>query len=154
MLMGRFGPIDFATEFIPFEYTSYYADEMGFNQKRRFISFKKLINPDALPKIKLITNEIEKDYSEGGKRKINIDPGYISLGNMILATGKPYAHRPYLKKGIYADLTLIYKKGGFQPLEWTYPDYREAEILQMLAVLRGKYLIDLLKTKKEAPKTE
>ena len=152
-LSDMFGMIDYISELIPFEYTDYYAMEMGTRQKRRIVAFEKLIYPDTLPAIKLSTNELEKTFSTMGKRKLNIDPGYISLGNLVLATGKPFAHRPYLGSGIYADLTLVYQKGGFHPLEWTYPDYRESVMLRMLAGIRGKYLIQLTQLKREVSGT-
>ena len=148
-----FGMIDYISEPLAFDYTDYYVKEMVPHQKRRIVSFEDLIDPADLPDIKIRTNEIEETFSNERKRRVNIDPGYISQGNLILATGKPFAHRPYLAKGIYADLTLVYKKGGFHPLEWTYPDYRETKMMQMFAGIRGKYLIQLARLKKEAPKT-
>ena len=97
---------------------------MGDNLFRKLISFEKLIKPETLSDIKLFTNSIENEHlAEGGKRIVNIDPGYISLEKLVLATGKNFAHRIYLRNGIYADLTLVYKNGDFQPLEWTFPDY-------------------------------
>ncbi len=152
-LSAMFGMIDYISELIPFEYTDYYVKEMGPRQKRRFVSFENLLCPDTLPAIKLSTNALEETFSAMEKRKINIDPGYISLGNLVLATGKPFAHRPYLGSGIYADLTLVYQRGGFHPLEWTYPDYRECGMLRMLAGIRGKYLIQLTQSKREALQT-
>ena len=78
-------------------------------------------------------------YSEEGKRKINIDPGYVSLERLILVTGKNYTHRIYLSKGIFADLTLIFNKGSFRPLEWTFKDYASPEIISMLNDVRERY---------------
>ena len=80
-----------------------------------------------LPEIKLTTNRLEEQWATPeGNRRINIDPGYLCLQHVVLATTKGYTHRPYLRDGIYADLTLIYRDKSFQPLEWTYPDYRQA----------------------------
>jgi len=124
-LRNRFGDWDWISPELFFDKSRYYEKEMGWPLYRRFVSFKKLIRPDSLVFIKLYTNEIEERYSEQGKRKINIDPGYISLERLVLATGKNYAHRIYLSHGIYADLTLIYRGKSFVPLEWTYPDYKE-----------------------------
>jgi hypothetical protein len=66
------------------------------------------------------TNGLEERLAAGGKRRVNIDPGYLARAHLILATGKGYTHRPYLRDGIYADLTLVFQQGGFQPLPWTY----------------------------------
>jgi hypothetical protein len=91
-----------------------------------------------------MTNRLEKKYAApDGNRRINIDPGYIRLEHVILATTKGYAHRPYLRGGIYADLTLIYRNKSFQPLEWTYPDYRQEEVIALFNQFRKRYLEDL-----------
>jgi len=148
-LSRKFGAIDFISEYMSFEYTGYYAKEMGSALVRRFISFEELIDPTSLPDVKLFTNRIEKELSKGDRREINIDPGYLSEGHLLLATGKRYAHRPYLRDGIYADLTLIYQRGVFQPLEWTYPDYAGSEIINALVPIRRQYLMKLAKMKEE-----
>jgi hypothetical protein len=148
----KFGDTDFISEYMPFDYTEYYMKEMGSSLVRRFISFEDLINPQELPHVKLFTNELEDSLSEGGKRRVNIDPGYISMAHLILATGKKYTHRPYLENGIYADLTLIYRNGTFEPLEWTYPDYSGEKIIKMLAEIRQRYLAQLAEMKRGAKK--
>jgi hypothetical protein len=136
----RFGPVDWVSELFPFNGTRYYEKEMGWPLYRRFISFLSLITPEAIADIKLITNEIEKEHLDKEKRKINIDPGYITLERLVLATGKNYSHRIYLGKGIYADLTLIFHDGTFKPLSWTYPDYAEEKVISLFNRLRSGYL--------------
>jgi hypothetical protein len=96
---------------------------MGGNLKRQWISFKTLLNPDRLADIKVMTNDIEDGLAKDQKRIINIDPGYLTCANVILASTKDFSHRIYLSKGIYAEVTTIYKKEGFIKLPWTYPDY-------------------------------
>jgi hypothetical protein len=107
-----------------------------------------MIAQDRLPEIKLATNAIEQAHAAGGRRRVNIDPGYLLLERFVLATGKNYSHRIYLGHGIYADLTLIYRQGTFQTLPWTYPDYAEPPLGRFLLAVRGKYALDL---KGEAP---
>ncbi len=106
---------------------------------RRFISFKNLIRSEDIVDTKLATNKVENKYLRDGKRRVNIDPGYVSLERLILATGKNYTHRIYLSNGIYADLTLIFQKGSFRPLEWTFKDYADPEIIVFFNDLRKKY---------------
>ena len=142
-----YGPVDWISPELFFDRTRYYAKEMGWPLHRRFFSFEELIPPETLVDVKLKTNEIENQYLKGGNRLINIDPGYISLERLILATGKNYIHRVYLDKGIYADLTLIFKRGGFRPLEWTYRDYSDPEIIGYFNELRKKYMEKLRETK-------
>ena len=125
-LEALLGKTVLTSEVIEFNHTSYYNKEMGENLLRQWLSFGNLLQPDELAELKLRTNELERLYlNENQGRKINIDPGIISLNNLILASTKNYSHRIYIGKGIYAELTLLYQKGIFRPLEWTYPDYRE-----------------------------
>lgn len=142
-LIRNFGPADIISQWMPFNYTSYYEPEMGDALERRMISFERLIEQDELVEIKLITNEIEKGYSEEGKRAVNIDPGYLLMSRFILATGKDFTHRVYLSKGIYADLTLIFKSGSFRTLPWTYPDYADSIMFSYLNGVRNRYISDL-----------
>lgn len=138
-LEGKFGPRDWTSPEMFFDRTKYYQREMGWPLHRRFITFRDLIRPEEIVDIKLATNDIERQYLIDGNREVNIDPGYISLERLILATGKNYTHRVYLSKGIYADLTLIFNKGGFRTLEWTYRDYSEPETIGFLNELRERY---------------
>ena len=139
-LQDRFGAVDMISPWLPFDFTSYYEKEMGWPLSRRFISFRELIIPDSIADIKLITNELEKTHLDGKKRRINIDPGYLTLERLVLATGKNYTHRIYLRKGIYADLTLVFHDGTFKPLSWTYPDYAEEKVIGLFNGLRHEYL--------------
>jgi hypothetical protein len=138
VLFERFGSPDFLTETQPFVYTAYYNREMGINIQRQVCSFQHLVRAEGLPDIKLFTNELEVQLSRSGKRQINIDPGFLSEERVILATGKNYTHRIYLRNGIYADLTLLYQNGAYQKLPWTYPDYQEPALLHFFGVLREK----------------
>ena len=142
-LSALYGQPDFVSSQMPFNYTDYYNPEMGEKLVRRFLSMEKLIRPESLPDVKLATNEIEKESMRDGQRLMNIDPGYLSQAHLILATGKGYTHRPYLRDGIYADLTLIYQGKKFCSLPWTYPDYADEQQLAMLSAIRSRYLLQL-----------
>jgi len=139
-LSEAFGSLDIVSPWLPFEHTDYYAPEMGSPLFRRFMTFRELIQQDALADIKLFTNDLESQYSTQGKRLVNIDPGYLLAERFVLATGKNYTHRIYLREGIYADLTLIYQKGLFRPMDWTYPDYAGEPIIRFLRCVRERYL--------------
>jgi hypothetical protein len=139
-LRSAFGEADRISERLPFDLTDYYAPEMGKPLFRHFMTFERLIPIPILPDIKQATNRLEEKYAGlDGKRRINIDPGYICLEHVILATTKGYTHRPYLRDGIYADLTLIYRQKSFQPLEWTYPDYRQERVIALFNQFRKEY---------------
>lgn len=140
VLEKRFGKIDLESELFPFDKTNYYEEEMGKNLKRKFLSFEELIKPDTIAEIKLYTNKLEKRFSIGDKRQINLDPGYITDSKLVLATTKNYYHRIYLKKGIYAEVTLYYKDKSFCYFDTTYPDYRTPEYIEFFNRVRGIYL--------------
>lgn len=142
-LSALYGAPDFLSPQLSFDYTDYYYPEMGEKLLRRFFSMEKLIRPEDLPDIKLVTNDLEKEWSLNDRRRVNIDPGYLSLAHLILATGKGYTHRPYLRDGIYADLTLMYQGKKFCSLPWTYPDYADEKQLAMLCTIRARYLLQL-----------
>jgi hypothetical protein len=146
ILSVAYGQPDFISAEVPFDYTNYYSAEMGDGLVRRFLAMERLIQPEKLPDIKLTTNEIESKSASNSRRNVNIDPGYISTAHFILATGKAYTHRPYLRKGIYADLTLVYQGKKFCSLPWTYPDYADEKQLLMLSGIRAKYLLQLKMT--------
>jgi hypothetical protein len=128
-ICNEIGNILERTPSLSFKYTRYYEKEMGSNLSRIFLLFEPLFQREQLPEIKIKTNIIETSLSWEGKRVVNIDPGYISLENVVLATTKGYAHRVYLNSGIYAELTLIYHNNTYRPVEWTYPDYGSEEII-------------------------
>ena len=136
---GLFGPTDWISPAFFFDRTRYYEREMGWPLHRRFVSFKTLVRPQDIVEIKRQTNTLEKKASQDGKRKINIDPGYVALERLVLATGKNYTHRIYLSKGIYADLTLIFQKGSFTPLAWTYKDYSDSKSIGYFNEIRERY---------------
>ena len=142
-LIEKFGPVDIASSWLPFNFTTYYEPEMGKPLFRRMLAFETLIKQSALSEIKLITNDLELEYLKNSKRMVNLDPGYMLRERFVLATGKNYSHRIYIGQRIYADLTLIYSKGRFIKLPWTYPDYAEQNMLIYLERVRNKYVIDL-----------
>jgi hypothetical protein len=135
-----FGPTDWISPWLFFDRTRYYEKEMGWPLYRRFMSFRDLIRPEDIVQKKLATNMIEKKYAkEDGSRNINIDPGYITLERLVLATGKNFIHRIYLTHGIYADLTLIFKGKSYIPLEWTYMDYSDPVAIEYFNEVRSRY---------------
>lgn len=148
-LAGTFGTMDMISPWLEFDFTTYYETEMGKPLFRRVLTLQTLIEQEGLADIKLATNDIERKYSEKGKRRVNIDPGYMVPARFVLATGKDFAHRVYIGKRIYADLTLIYQQGQFQILPWTYPDYAADEMRDYLGRVRNQYMAGLKRTSLE-----
>lgn len=145
-LGSEFGSFDMVSPWMPFDYTSYYEQEMGAPLFRRLLAFKSLIEQLDLASVKLTTNHLEDQYMRNGRRRVNIDPGYLSYERFVLASGKNFIHRIYIGQKIYADLTLIYQQGAYQKLPWTYPDYADRPITSFLAQARAKYAVDLKET--------
>jgi Domain of unknown function (DUF4416) len=142
------GRIDFLSRERLFDYTDYYEEEMGRPLYRRWAAFQELISQERLPEIKWQALGLEDRWRIDQKRPMNIDPGLITSERLVLATGKNYSHRLYLGKGIFGDLTLVFHKGSFQPLPWTYPDYRDDQVIWMFNKIREKYHKDLAELKK------
>lgn len=125
LLTDKLGDIEFESDVLLFDHTRYYEEEMGHPLLRKFFSFKPIYTPDKLPEIKLYCMEIEDKFRIEGKRKINIDPGYVELSKVVLASTKNYSHRIYIRDGIFAEVTLYFHKREFRDFHYTYPDYRE-----------------------------
>lgn len=128
LLGKRFGTIDMASDVWPFDATDYYEPEMGPNLKRQFVAFERLIDPGRLVEIKQETNALEaKLCDDAGTppefRLVNLDPGYIELSKLVLATTKNYSHRLYLGGGIFGEVTLHWHDDAWRAWPWTYPDY-------------------------------
>jgi hypothetical protein len=142
--LGRvFGPIDFESQLLPFDHTDYYAPEFGPDLQRQIVTFAQLFAPSVLPAIKRQTNDMEWSMASGERRRVNIDPGYVSLGKMVLASTKDHAHRLYLGEGIYGEVTLTYQRGRFRPWPWTYPDYASEPYRAMFDEIREAYKAQL-----------
>ncbi len=138
-LREEFGPADFESRIFPFKYTDYYNREMGERIFRIFYSFKNHVNPEDLAAMKIKTNNIENEYTDGKCRSINLDPGLLNLSRLILASTKNNAQRVPLKDGIYAEVTLLYRQGRFVSLPWTYPDFKSGDYDEDLIKIRKKY---------------
>ena len=133
-LCSEFNPVDARVDDFDFDgCATYYGDEMGLGLRKRFIACKGLVGRDELPGIKIHTNRLERFYASEDTRgrTINIDPGYVDSARVVLATGKDFTHRIYVGQGIWAETTLHYRRRppGFEPLPWTYRDYRRNETL-------------------------
>jgi hypothetical protein len=142
-LAGLFGPIDFESEWLSFDHTDYYSSEFGSGLQRQIVTFARLVSPAELPSIKRRTNDLEWALAREGRRRVNIDPGYVSLGKLVLASTKDHAHRLYLGDGIYGEGTLTYQRGRFRPWPWTYPDYGSDRYCAMFGQIRERYKAQL-----------
>jgi hypothetical protein len=123
---------------------------MGPDLTKRFLAFHDLVAADCLADVKLRANALERELAAGGAypdaRPLNLDPGVLTLGKFLLATTKDQAHRIYLRNGIFAEVTLRYQAGAYEPWPWTYADYRQACVHDFLLKARDYYRQRLLET--------
>lgn len=145
ILKRKFGPIDYQSGLINFSHTDYYKSEIGTNLKRQFLAFKKLIRPEKLAVIKIYANNLETKLSRNNKRLINIDPGYLDMAKLVLASTKDYKHRINIGKNIYAEITLCYEAKAFRPNECAYPDYKSNAYREIFESIRNIYSNQLAK---------
>lgn len=141
-LKKSFGEVSYQSPIYPWDHSDYYEEEIGRDLKRRFLFFAEPIMPDRLSDVKIETNRIEGLFlkKEDGKKKrlINIDPGYMNMAKVVLATTKDFSHRIYLKDGIYAEVTLIYRGDSYCPLPYTFPDFRSEDYIGLFNSVRGE----------------
>jgi len=152
-LIKRFGEVDIESNIQPFDFTDYYENEFGKKLIQKLFSFSNLVRQDELAEIKIITNKLENKNIDKNitknlthhKRRINLDPGYITLNKYILASTKNGPSRIYLNQGIYAEITLRFINKSFVPCEYTYPNYKTDEYINFLNSVRQKYKLQLRK---------
>ncbi|HPQ40458.1 MAG TPA: DUF4416 family protein [bacterium] len=139
-LVSMYGEPVLKIDPIAFDHSDYYRDEMGDGLLKGFLAFPPPFHPGQLALRKREMREIEWCYGisepDGFHRIVNIDPGYVNLSQVVLATSKNFSHRIYLNDGVFAEVTLLYHASGWETLPWTYPDYRIPEIQEFLTQCR------------------
>ena len=143
ILTREFGEIEDCSEEFSFsgEFSTYYDEEIGGEGLRRIYSFKELVDPSRQAEIKCFTNSVEAKFAVDGMRKINLDPGFINHGRLMLPTTKETGFRVPLSDGIYTELTLFWARGGWQKFPWTYRDYQSERVQGFITQVRKKYLL-------------
>ena len=142
ILTDKFGPVDAVSEEFSFskEFSTYYDEEIGGEGRRLILSFRDTVDASLQAEIKTFTNSVEAEFSVNGNRKINLDPGFINHGRLMLATTKPAGFRIPLSDGIYTELTLFFARGGWHEFPWTYRDYRSERVQSFITEVRKNYL--------------
>jgi hypothetical protein len=139
---AAWGPVATASEVLEFSDTDYYEPTMGRGLQKVFLLFAAPFDPGNLAEVKLQTNQWEAQYATAHDhpepRPLNLDPGYLTLGKLVLASTKDHAHRVYLGRGVYAEVTLYYKHRRWQAREWTYPDYRREDYQRFFSACRER----------------
>ena len=148
-LSSVLGTIDLASDVWTFDQTDYYLEQIGPQILRQFVSIERLIDPGDLAQIKHQTNAIEQQLAATlalpFPRPVNLDPGTIEPSKLVLATTKNYAHRIYIGNRMYAEVTLVFDKGQWRPLPYTYPDYHRQEYFDFFSQVRTRLVQQLRK---------
>jgi hypothetical protein len=160
ILVEEYGPLDYESDILPWTNTNYYRDEMGAGIMRKFIFFEQSIDPGQLPRVKIHTNTLEQQFADMGqqlvRRRINLDPGYVTEAKVVLATTKDFSHRIYIGEGLFAEVTLRYslRERRFMPLDYTDSDYRSETYQQMFLAARQLLRTEIHRSKPDMPDDE
>jgi hypothetical protein len=145
---SRYGIVEERSGVFPFTFTERFSPEMGGDLKKLILSFADLLPIERFPEVKIFTNDLEWEYREHltdrSRRMVNIDPGYMTLSKVVLASTKNFAHAIYLRDGVYAELLLRYSRGSLRNLPWTYPDFRSHLVHSFFTAARERYRGQLL----------
>jgi hypothetical protein len=133
------GPMDGASPVFPFDFTDYYRAEMGPGLRKLFVSFETLMPAGDLPRVKRASNGLEAGWALNGRRRVNLDPGYVTGAKLVVASAKDFAHRVCLGDGIFGDVQLQYRHGRWRRSAWTFPDYRTPLAHAFFSGVRDRY---------------
>jgi hypothetical protein len=133
------GPSDGASPVFPFDFTDYYGPEMGPDLRKVFVRFEELLAPGELARVKRAAIGLEAGWAPDGRRRANLDPGYVTSAKLVVASAKDFAHRTYIGDGIYGDVQLQYRHGRWRRMAWTFPDYRTPLAFAFFSAARDRY---------------
>jgi len=140
MLGERWGVPDHVGAARPFDLTAYYENEMGPGLLRRAVSFERLAPSECLIERKVEAMEVEDALrGTGGGRRVNIDPGYVDLQKIVLASSKEGPWKVHLGRGVHADLIARVVKGKLEPSPAGFADFRSGAYEEDLIAIRRIY---------------
>ncbi len=121
----------------------YYSKEMGHleNLRRVFYVSTETYPREFLLSSKLLALDWEREWVSDNSRMVNVDTGFLSLENFLLATTKNFSHRIFIGQNQFADLTYQFVDQSFQCLPWTYPDFKDPEKLEFFNWCRSFLLM-------------
>lgn len=117
-----FGRVARRSDVYPWEWTDYYAS-IAPRLSRIFVSFESLRDAGELAAWKRAAIALEAESGDGGSRRVNIDPGYADASRLVLASTKDNAQRIYISDGIWAEVTMIRRRSGWEKFSYTFPDF-------------------------------
>jgi hypothetical protein len=138
-LAGAFGEIALKSPVYAFDTSDYYREEMGEGLERYWYCFRPLWRPERLPRHRLATGRIEATFAEGGRRRVNLDPGYLDLSKLVLASQKEAPDKIYLGEGVWAHTCLRFGSGSFAAPGHSFPDFQDGRFDDFMLEARALY---------------
>lgn len=138
-LTRAFGEVALESPAFSFDTSDYYREEMGEKLHRYWFCFRVLCAPDRLADSRLETGRIEDGLAVGGKRRVNLDPGYLDLGKLVLASLKEAPDKTYVGRGVWAHTCLRFRDGRFTAPEHSFPDFRDGRFDAFMLEARKLY---------------
>jgi hypothetical protein len=144
ILESHFGKVDLVSELYPFDLSDYYEEEMGTELSRRWYSFRGLLDASHLADWKYCCVDIENEFLDNnGDRNVNIDPGYLDYGKLVLASFKSAPDKIYMGRGLWAHTCLRYGHGRFTAPSHSFPDFIDGRFNDFMLQVRRSYRIIL-----------
>ncbi len=137
-LVKKYGDIDFKTAKIPFAHTEYYGGMGGIcsgccsrsgSSSGVRTSWRSSSSPTGW----------KRKLSGKDRRIVNIDPGYLTLSNVFLASCKEYFHRAYLREGVYLENEYRFVARHYEPWGLDVSRLQAAEYLDFFHGVRRLY---------------
>jgi hypothetical protein len=138
-LEARFGAVDVRGAPVPFDHTDYYAPELGRGLRRTIAAFAELVPPPFIVAAKWAARDIERALSQAGRRRVNLDVGFLDAFKVTLASFKERGNKVYLDRDVWLDIQLTFERGKLHPLPWTFPEFRAARYDADLLRIRARY---------------
>jgi hypothetical protein len=149
-LARAFGSIARKSNPYPFDTSDYYRKEMGDFLERTWFCFARLCGAETLPATRLETARIEESFAGEGRRRVNLDPGYLDFGKLVLASLKGAPEKIYLGQGVWAHTCLRYRDGRFTAPEHSFPDFKDGRFDGFMKSARELYKSLLRAWRREA----
>jgi len=141
-LADTVAPIVLASAATAWTQSDYYRSEMGPDIWRQYLAFDALMAPEELADLKALTNRLEERWRGPTGRRVNLDPGYLDLLRVVLASTKDAAHRIAIGGGFYAEATLHFAHGRFQAWPYSYLDYAAADATDFFNRVRERFRVE------------
>ncbi len=140
ILESHFGNTDLISGLYSFDLSDYYEKEMGTELTRQWFSFRVLRDASRLVEWKLICADIEEQFLDTSRnRSVNIDPGYLDFGKLVLASFKSAPDKIYIGRGVWAHTCLRYGHGKFTAPDHSFPDFQDGRFNDYMLQVRRNY---------------